>query len=326
MQSKSTPHDRLPASDEHFWEALFAQEDTSSPYQSLETSTLWNDTNLFQHPSAVNHSPQSDQATPWELAWHVFHADECLELTVRGFNKGGLLVRWNGLQGFVPASQLVDFPQFHLESQRVEALRTWQKKQLRLKIIEVNEAQNRFILSQRAAMINTNDRDRLFDQIKPKQQLQGEVTNLTNFGAFVDLGGVEGLIHISELSWSRVLHPSDVLQPGQQVTVRVLNIDADHGRIALSLKRLKNDPWENVEQRYQIDQIVAGVVSKIVNFGVFVQLEEELEGLIHISELAEGTFLHPRNVVKVGQQIGARVLYVDGPEKRLALSLRGVSS
>src|SRR5690606_10381168 len=141
-------------------------------------------------------------------------------------------------------------------------------------------AQNRFILSQRAAMINTNDRDRLFDQIKPNQQLQGEVTNLTNFGAFVDLGGVEGLIHISELSWSRVLHPSDVLQPGQQVTVRVLNIDADHGRIALSLKRLKNDPWENVEQRYQIDQIVAGVVSKIVNFGVFVQLEEELEGLI----------------------------------------------
>ncbi|NJN54207.1 MAG: S1 RNA-binding domain-containing protein, partial [Anaerolineae bacterium] len=200
------------------------------------------------------------------------------------------------------------------------------KKVLRLKVIEIEMEQNRFILSERAALVKAGERDRLFKNMMPGKQVQGEVTNLTDFGAFVDLGGVEGLIHISELSWSRVTHPTDVVQPGQEVTVRVLQVDSENGRIALSLKQLKNDPWQTVDQRFQPGQMVEGVVSKVVNFGAFVQIEDELEGLIHISELAEGTFLHPRNVVRRGQAVRARVLFVDGAAKRLALSLRGVSS
>ncbi|MCA9965644.1 MAG: S1 RNA-binding domain-containing protein, partial [Anaerolineales bacterium] len=157
-------------------------------------------------------------------------------------------------------------------------------------------------------------------------QIEGEVTNLTNFGVFVDLGGVEGLIHISELSWSRVLHPSDILEPGNTVSVVVLNVDRRNQRVALSLKRTKKDPWRTAEQRYYAGQLVEGVVSNIVNYGAFVLLEEELEGLIHISELAEGSFLHPRNVVQSGMKVTARVLTVDAASKRLALSLRGLAN
>ncbi|HSO28192.1 MAG TPA: S1 RNA-binding domain-containing protein, partial [Anaerolineales bacterium] len=141
---------------------------------------------------------------------------------------------------------------------------------------------------------------------------------------FVDLGGVEGLIHISELSWSRVPHPSKIVKPDQKVEVLVLGVDQENERVALSLKQLYPDPWKTVESRYQVGQLVEGVINNIVNYGAFVLLEPELEGLIHISELAEGSFLHPRNVVDIGDKVTARVLQVDGRAKRLALSLRGV--
>jgi small subunit ribosomal protein S1 len=251
-----------------------------------------------------------------------FEEDKTIELDVSGYNKGGLLVQWLGLQGFIPASQLLDFPQFHLESERTNALKTWRNKRLTLKIIEINQHMNRLIFSERAALVKADEREQLFDRIVVGQILEGSITNLTSFGAFVDIGGVEGLIHISELSWSRVIHPSQIVKPNQTVSVRVLSIDQDNGRIALSLKRLKQNPWHMVEQRYQPGQIVEGVVSNVVSFGAFVMIEDELEGLIHISELAEGSFLHPRNVVKKGDRVIARVLQVDGAAKRLALSLR----
>jgi small subunit ribosomal protein S1 len=158
--------------------------------------------------------------------------------------------------------------------------------------------------------------------VKPGEKRQGFVTNLTEFGAFVDLGGLEGLIHISEISWSRVVHPSHVLRPGQQVTVLVLSVDQTAERVALSMKRLRPDPWLNVESRYRPGQLVRGTVGNVTTFGAFVILEEELEGLIHISELAEGTFMHPQDVVRQGEEVTARVLSVDGRQKRLALSLR----
>ena len=148
------------------------------------------------------------------------------------------------------------------------------------------------------------------------------MTNLTTFGAFVDLGGVEGLIHISELSWDRVHHPSDVVHPGQQVETYVLGVNPEEGRIALSLKRLRPNPWSDVESRYYIGQLVDGEVTNVVSFGAFVRLEEGLEGLIHISELAEGSFLHPRNVVREGDMVRVRVLSIDGANQRLGLSLR----
>jgi small subunit ribosomal protein S1 len=148
------------------------------------------------------------------------------------------------------------------------------------------------------------------------------VTNLTTFGAFVDLGGVEGLIHISELSWDRVRHPSDVVHPGQKVETYVLAVNPEQKRIALSLKRLRPNPWAEAEARYHVGDLIDGVITNVVSFGAFVRVEEGVEGLIHISELAEGNFLHPRNVVREGDVIQVRVLNVDAVNHRLGLSLR----
>jgi small subunit ribosomal protein S1 len=148
------------------------------------------------------------------------------------------------------------------------------------------------------------------------------VTNLTSFGAFVDLGGVEGLVHVSELSWDRVRHPRDVLHPGQNVEVCVLGVNQEEGRIALSLKRLRPNPWMDAESRYYEGQLIEGQVTNVVSFGAFVRLEEGLEGLIHVSELAEGNFLHPRNVIREGDLVRVRVLNIDSYNQRLGLSLR----
>jgi small subunit ribosomal protein S1 len=309
--------------DDSYWQALLAQEESMvEPIISPEPNDLpWSEIRLNGHGHSTT-TPQRTSENPWQIAQKAFDADEVLELEVTGYNKGGLLVYWNGLQGFIPASQLVNFPQFHYEAERTRALKKWLKRVLKLKIVELNARTNRLIFSERAAGVKAEEREQLFEDICPGDQLDGVVTNLTKFGAFVDLGGAEGLIHISELSWSRVMHPSDIVQPSQQISVMVMNVDRDKNRIALSMKRLKDDPWRGVEKRYKPGQLVTGTVNNVVNFGAFVQLEDELEGLIHISELAEGSFLHPRNVVRKGQEVTTRILTVDGPAKRLALSLR----
>ena len=162
----------------------------------------------------------------------------------------------------------------------------------------------------------------ILNSLHPGDVRQGVVTNLTSFGAFVDLGGVEGLIHISELSWDRVRDPGDVLRPGQSVDVSVLGVNPDEGRVALSLKRLRPNPWREVDSRYQVGQLLDGTVTNVVSFGAFVRIEEGVEGLVHISELAEGSFFHPRNVVREGDVVRVRVLNVDPAKQRLGLSLR----
>ncbi len=317
--SREPAPDKPPRDGNSFWEALFTQEEANLPQQDAPAAPD------SGHDQENGRFPQPDTSTtPWEQARACMNADETLRLQVCDYNKGGLIVYWNSLQGFVPASQLVDLPQFHIERQRLHALKEWVNTWLDLKIIELNPAANRLILSERAAQVEAQDRQRLLHRVKPGDTLRGRVTNLTDFGAFVELGGVEGLIHISELSWSRVSHPSQVLHPAQETEVVVLAVDPKNGRIALSRKRLKPDPWQGVELRYAPNQIVRGVVNNIVSYGAFVQLEDELEGLIHISELAEGSFLHPRDVVERGQQVRARVLFVDGTKKRLALSLRAI--
>ncbi len=317
-------------SDDAYWAALFEQEESLLPPENKP------DVPLSNHWAPLNQrldgrfrwsdGERMAEADPWQKALELMNADDTLALPVTGFNKGGLLVQWQGLQGFVPASQLIDFPQFHLESERLNALRQWQSKKLTLKIIELNRELNRLILSERATLVEADQREKLFYRIEPGQIHEGQVTNLTNFGAFVDLGGVEGLIHISELSWSRVIHPSDIVEPDQKVRVKVLNVDSENGRVALSLKRLHENPWLTVDERFKPGQLVEGTITNVVSFGAFVMIEDELEGLIHISQLAEGVFLHPRNVVQKGQIVVARVLKVDGANKRLALTLRDLTT
>jgi small subunit ribosomal protein S1 len=258
----------------------------------------------------------------WEESRGLFEADQTVSLLVVGYNRGGLLVEWSSLRGFVPASQLVDFPSIPDGPSRRAELAARVGQRLTLRVIELDAEQNRLILSERAARAQPGERAELLTRVRPGDTVSGVVTNLCDFGAFVDLGGLEGLIHISEMSWGRVGHPADLVQRGHQVEAYVLSVHPDAGRIALSLKRLRPDPWETVHLRYRVGETVSGTVTNVVDFGAFARIEEGLEGLIHVSELAEGHFLHPRNVVSEGQTIQARILHIDGRARRMGLTLR----
>jgi small subunit ribosomal protein S1 len=214
--------------------------------------------------------------------------------------------------------------QHALGEDRSSQLKEMVGRRLQLKIIELDEEWNRLILSERAAKSGPGSPNEVLDQLKPGEVCDGWITNLCPFGAFVDLGGVEGLIHISELSWGRVDSPQEVLSAGNKVQVYVLNVDRDRRRVGLSLKRLRPNPWSSVEENYQVGQLVGGKITNVVDFGAFVRLEEGLEGLVHVSELAEGSFLHPRNVVQEGEEVTVRVIRIDSQNHRLGLSIRQV--
>ncbi len=312
-----------PAVDEAYWAALLKEGDMGA-----EEETPGEEWGGFETARTYSQPPdgQEGHAFPhpsdWEEMRRIMNSDTSVELPVIGSNRGGLLVQWQSLRGFVPASQLMDFPPVTEEHHRRQELSSYVGRHLSLRVIELDEMQNRLILSERAAQVNPGTRSAILDRLSRGDTCEGCVTNICEFGVFVDLGGVEGLIHISELSWGRVGHPGDVLKRGEWVKVYVMDVSKDLGRVALSLKRLQPDPWETVQTRYQVGQIVSGVITNVVDFGAFACIEEGLEGLIHISELAEGHFLHPRNVVREGETVRARILNIDGPSRRLGLSLR----
>ena len=285
-------------------------------------SVLAEDTHRVDGAAPAASTESTDPEADWEYAYQLHELDEPIELPVTGFNRGGLLVGLRSLRGFVPASHLVDLPAHLSDEERRVALSARIGQRLLLKVIEYDRAKGRVVLSQRAALASPGSRTALLDQLKPGQIVTGLVTNLTDFGVFVDLGGLEGLVHVSEVSWSRVNHPRDVLEIDQSISVQVLSIDRDQARVALSLKRCRPDPWKTVGDRYSVGQVVSGRITNVVNFGAFISVEEGLEGLIHVSELAEGHFLHPRNVVQEGEVVTARILHIDPPNRRLSLSLR----
>lgn len=193
-------------------------------------------------PGLTNGATPSGSEADWDEVQRIFDFDETTELRVVGFNRGGLLVEWNSLRGFIPASQLIDFPVMADNRARREALAQRVGHTIRLRVIELDRDQNRLILSERAAQVEPGTRANVLTTIQPGDTCTGQVTNLCDFGVFVDLGGLEGLIHISELSWGRVGHPRDVLKRGDTVTVHVMQVDQDQGRVALSLKRMRPDP------------------------------------------------------------------------------------
>lgn len=258
----------------------------------------------------------------WQTIQGIMERDESLALKVVGYNRGGLLVEWRTLRGFVPASQLVQFPLTDEQARRKSALVDRVGETLNLRIIELNPVKNRLIFSERAAQVERGVRAEILQNLDTGDVVEGVVTNLCDFGAFIDLGGIEGLVHISELSWGRVGHPADMLNRDDRVNAYVLEVNPDEARVALSIKRLRPDPWATVEERYQVGEIIEGRITNVVDFGAFACVEEGLEGLIHFSELAEGQFLHPRNVVEEGDVIRARILSIDGRSRRLGLSLR----
>jgi small subunit ribosomal protein S1 len=316
---------------EDYWQAILSQGERPSEAPAQEIPELWDGVSYAlpdHHPDSSSEPRYSNDGyeARWARAKECLETGEILELEVVGYNRGGLLVEWDGLRGFVPASHLSHFTAYQADEQRLAELAQHVGTHVRAKVIELDVSEERFILSQRMTTDEAARRTELLARIKPTDACQGRVTNLCSFGAFVDLGGVEGLIHISELSWGRVDHPKDVLHVGQEVNVYVLNVAPVEGRVGLSLKRLLPDPWETVDKRYRPGQLVEGIVTNVVNFGAFARIEEGLEGLIHVSELAEGSFLHPRNVVREGEKITARVLSLDSRRRRMALSLRQVDA
>ena len=316
--------------DEGYWQALLEQGEIAPqvvpPADPQETFHILNVEMQIDPrggPAAARGDKRSDMDHGWQTAQLALDQGELFCLRVSGANRGGLLVNWNGLQGFVPASHLNEMPLSQQPRERITELTRYIGASLTVRLIEVDRLQNRLVFSERAAKSDRAPED-ILRSLHPGDTCQGIVTNLTAFGAFVDLGGVEGLIHISELSWDRVRNPGDVLQPGQEVEVYVLGVNPDEGRIALSLKRLCPNPWLGVEERYQVGQLLSGTVTNVVSFGAFVRIEEGVEGLIHISELAEGNLLHARNVVREGDTVRVLVLNVDPDKQRLGLSLRQV--
>jgi small subunit ribosomal protein S1 len=231
--------------------------------------------------------------------------------------KGGLILDL-GVRGFLPAS-LVDI-------RRVQDLDEFLGQTLRCKVIELNRSRNNVVLSRRAVLEDERKemRQAILDRLQPGDVVEGQISNIVDFGAFVDLDGMDGLIHISEISWSHVNHPSEVLEIGQTVKVKVLDIDRERQRISLGLKQTQSDPWQQVLDQYSEGDVVEGKVTKVVTFGAFVEIMPGVEGLVHISELAQHHVENPREVVAQGDQVQAKIIEVDPERRRLSLSLKRV--
>ncbi len=266
-------------------------------------------------------------AKDWENAGRLFEEGGVVQCKVVGFNKGGLLVQFNRIRGFVPASQVAQLHGRTAAEERQQALQRMVNQEIPLKVIEVDRDRNRLVLSERSATQEWRkaQKQRLLTELQPGDVLTGRVNQLTNFGAFIDLGGADGLAHISELSWQRVNHPREVLSPGQEVQVLVVEIDRDRERIGLSLRRLQPNPWDTIDQRYNLGQLVTGPVTNVTPFGAFVQIEEAVEGLIHASELDVDPQTQPRDVLSPGQVVTAKVISLDRQRQRMGLSLRRVT-
>jgi len=261
----------------------------------------------------------SKKRAQYERAWGTIEEkkerDEVVEGTVIEVVKGGLIIDI-GLRGFLPASLV--------EMRRVRDLQPYVGKTLEAKIIELDKNRNNVVLSRRAWLEQTQSevRSEFLNKLAKGQVRTGVVSSIVNFGAFVDLGGVDGLVHVSELSWKHIDHPSEVVEVGQEVTVEVLDIDLDRERVSLSLKATQEDPWRQFARTHQIGQVVPGKVTKLVPFGAFVRVQDGIEGLVHISELAERHVEIPEQVVNVGDELLVKVIDIDLERRRISLSLK----
>ena len=277
----------------------------------------------------------------WRYLEKAMDAGEVIEGNIAGFNRGGSIVEVEGVQGFVPMSQLVSVPRERfriyqeggdgLSEEETEGIQEAQDaeigRQIQMKVLEVNRSRNRAIFSERQAVQESRDarKAKLIEELEEGQTRNGTVTGISSFGAFVDIGGADGLIHISELSWSMVNSPEEVVSVGQKVDVYVLRVDAENMKIALSLRRLQPEPWETIHERHNIGDIVNATVTKLTNFGAFARVEDSIEGLIHISELSARMINHPREVVREGEQVEVKILRIEPERRRLGLSLKQAS-
>jgi small subunit ribosomal protein S1 len=270
---------------------------------------------------------QAQQTEDWKRAEELMTTDGVWEGVVADANRGGLIVPFGNLRGFVPASHVLDLPRGLNEDERKMRMVRMVGQPISLKVIEVNRKRRRLVFSQRDAQRGTREarKEVLLDQLREGEVRKGVVSGLRDFGAFVDLGGADGLIHISELAWHRVNHPREVLKVGDEVQVYILRLDSEGKRIGLSLKRLQENPWATVEELYHVGQLVEGIVSRVAQFGAFVSLDPGIEALLHTSQIADPTPEDPSLVVHEGQRLLMRVISIEADKQRLGLSLKEVT-
>jgi small subunit ribosomal protein S1 len=290
-----------------WWEAALSECEERYEGEEIEDYTQ-----SFAESFSAIQSALAQPENDWDYINQLYREDEIIRLNVVGCNQGGLLVQGDKINGFVPSSHLLAG---HKKKDYLQQV-------VSLKVIEYDKERCRVVLSERAAQAEAGTRNRLLDTLEEGTCIDGVVTTLTDFGAFIDLGGMEGLIHISELSWGRVDHPSDVVQIGDELEVYVLSIDREDNKVALSLKKLCPNPWETITERYHQGQIVEAIVKNIVSYGAFVRLEEGVDGLIHVSELGEnGDEVSPWDVLEENQKVSVEIIHLDPAEQRLGLSL-----
>jgi len=261
----------------------------------------------------------------WERAEELMQSQSIFDGVVESFNRGGVIVKVGQVRGFVPASQLSSMGGGVDENANDDRWAPLVNQMLKLKVIDIDRKRNRLILSERLAMREwrRQQKEQLLEALKEGDSYEGVISSIADFGAFVDLGGADGLIHLSELSWNRVNHPAEVVKVGDKVKVQILSVDLDRRRIGLSMRRLMPQPWEVISKTYEVGQIVRGRITKLVNFGAFARLDSDgVEGLIHISELSDKRVTHPKEVVNEGEEYELRIIRIDTDKRRMGLSLK----
>ena len=264
----------------------------------------------------------------WIDAENLLESGDVIEGEVAGYNKGGAIVLFGRIRGFIPLSHLVEFNPGMSDRKRQQKLAKLRGTKLPLKVIEVDRRRKRLVFSQREAQREWEEvrRRELLEELTEGETRSGRVSGLRDFGIFVDLGGADGLVHISELAWHRVDHPREVLKVGDEIDVYVMRVDKENERISLSRKRLLENPWDTVEERYEINQLVEGEITRLVDYGAFAEIEPGVEGLLHLSQLSRSSVESPSEVVQVGEKHLLRVVSADSRRQRIGLSLKAVTA
>ncbi|HSG41557.1 MAG TPA: S1 RNA-binding domain-containing protein [Anaerolineales bacterium] len=272
---------------------------------------------------------RAQEQLSWDSCEKYLADNEVVESKIIGFNKGGLIADVEGLRGFVPSSQVSAMRRSMSTGDTPE--QRWQKmvgEDITVRVIEVDRERRRLILSEKAASNESRQsiKERVLEELNVGEVHTGRVTSIANFGAFININGADGLVHLSEISWDHIEHPKEVLEVGQEIDVKVINIDEEKKRIGLSIRVLQDDPWKERLEKYSVGELVEGVITRLTKFGAFARLEGDMEGLIHISEISESRIEHPKEVLKEGDVKSLRVIRIDPEQHRIGLSLRKVDS
>lgn len=310
----------MPTTDEGWWESVLAEERFHTPARTQQPATVKPKPVLEPKKEVVQ-----DVIRPpanWDAVRELYSNDRIIAMKVTGYNRGGLLVESDSISGFVPFSHLVELAGKDQATDRDISLESYTGKMLKVKVIECVPEDGRVVFSERAALAESGKRSQLFQSLQPGGNVKGAVTNITDFGVFVDLGGVEGLIHISELSWGRVSHPNQVVALGQEIEVQILDVSVERCRVALSLKRMISNPWDRALADFPMNSVLSAVVTSVLSYGAFARIEAGVEGLIHASEMHLEANQSPREVLKEGQTVQVRILHVDPAHQRMGLSMQ----